>query len=146
MLGGGFAGNATFLEGYALAKGTLDLPAVLISFATYLWIPSHIWALAYRYRHDYRKASVPTLPALIKEEKSVVIISLLNVASAVYILFLYFLFGSGAAGLVLVLIGVAATLATSILALKKKPDEATWKRYKASSPILTLLLLALMLR
>lgn len=146
ILGGGFAGNATFLGGYALAKGTVDLPALLISFAIYLWIPSHIWALAHRYRQDYRKASVPMLPALVKEEKAVVIISLLNIASAAYILLLYFLFGSGAAGLVLVLIGVAATLATSILALKKKSDEAMWKMYKASSPILTLFLLALMLK
>ncbi len=31
ILGGGFAGNATFLGGYALAKGTVDLPAALIS-------------------------------------------------------------------------------------------------------------------
>ena len=146
ILGGGFAGNATFLGGYALAKGTVDLPALLISFAIYLWIPSHIWALAHRYRQDYRKASVPMLPALVKEEKAVVIISLLNIASAAYILLLYFLFGSGAAGLVLVLIGVAATLATSILALKKKSEEAMWKMYKASSPILTLFLLALMLK
>jgi protoheme IX farnesyltransferase len=146
ILGGGFAGNATFLGGYALAKGTVDLPALLISFAIYLWIPSHIWALAHRYRQDYRKASVPMLPVLVKEEKAVVIISLLNIASAAYILLLYFLFGSGAAGLVLVLIGVAATLATSILALKKKSDEAMWKMYKASSPILTLFLLALMLK
>jgi protoheme IX farnesyltransferase len=146
ILGGGFAGNATFLGGYALAKGTVDLPAVLVSFAIYLWIPSHIWALAHRYRQDYRKAGVPMLPVLVKEEKAVVIISLLNIASAAYILLLYFLFGSGAAGLVLVLIGVAATLATSILALKKKSDEAMWKMYKASSPILTLFLLALMLK
>ncbi len=86
------------------------------------------------------------LPVLVKEEKAVVIISLLNIASAAYILLLYFLFGSGAACLVLVLIGVAATLATSILALKKKSDEAMWKMYKASSPILTLFLLALMLK
>jgi protoheme IX farnesyltransferase len=69
ILGGGFAGNATFLGGYALAKGTVDLPALLISFAIYLWIPSHIWALAHRYRQDYRKASVPMLPVLVKEEK-----------------------------------------------------------------------------
>jgi len=146
ILGGGFAGNATFLGGYALAKGTVDLPAVLVSFAIYLWIPSHIWALAHRYRQDYRKAGVPMLPVLVKEEKAVVIISLLNIASAAYILLLYFLFGSGAAGLFLVLIGVAATLATSILALKKKSEEAMWKMYKASSPILTLFLLALMLK
>jgi protoheme IX farnesyltransferase len=145
ILGGGFAGNATFLGGYALAKGTVDLPAVLISFAIYLWIPSHIWALAYRYRHDYRKAGIPMLPALIDERKAVVMISVLNILSAAYILLLYFIFGSGAAGFVLVLAGVAATLATSLYALRRMTDEAMWKMYKTSSPILALFLIALML-
>jgi protoheme IX farnesyltransferase len=145
ILGGGFAGNATFLGGYALAKGTVDLPAVLISFAIYLWIPSHIWALAYRYRHDYRKAGIPMLPALIDERKAVVIISVLNILSAAYILLLYFIFGSGAAGFVLVLAGVAATVVTSLYALRKTTDEAMWKMYKTSSPILALFLIALML-
>ncbi len=133
ILGGGFAGNATFLGGYALAKGTVDLPALLISFAIYLWIPSHIWALAYRYRRDYRKAGIPMLPSLIDERKAVVIISVLNILSAAYIL-LHFIFGSGAAGFVLVLAGVTATLATSLYALRKTTDEAMWKMYKTSSP------------
>ena len=119
ILGGGFAGNATFLGGYALAKGTVDLPALLISFAIYLWIPSHIWALAYRHRHDYRKAGVPMLPVLIDEKKAVATISVLNIVSAAYILLLYFIFGSSTAGFVLVLAGVAATVATSVLALRR---------------------------
>jgi len=146
ILGGGFAGNATFLGGYALAKGTVDLPALLISFAIYLWIPSHIWALAYRHRHDYRKAGVPMLPVLIDEKKAVATISVLNIVSAAYILLLYFIFGSSTAGFVLVLAGVAATVATSVLALRRMSDEAMWRMYKASSPILTLFLIALMLR
>ena len=75
------------------------------------------------------------------ERKAVVIISVLNILSAAYILLLYFLFGSGAAGFVLVLAGVAA----SLYALKKMTDEAVWKMYKTSSPILALFLIALML-
>ncbi|ACB40728.1 heme o synthase [Pyrobaculum neutrophilum] len=143
ILGGGFAGNATFLGGYALGKGTVDLPAVLISFAIYLWIPSHIWALAYKYREDYRRAGVPMLPAIIDEGKAVAIISALNIASAAYILWLYLVFGRGLPGLALVLAGVAGTVATSALALREKSDRAMWRMYKASSPILTLFLLAL---
>jgi protoheme IX farnesyltransferase len=114
---------------------------VLISFAIYLWIPSHIRALAYRYRYDYRKAGIPMLPALIDERKAIVIISVLNIHSAAYIL--HFIFGSGAAGFVLVLAGVAAAVATSLYALRKATDEAMM--YKTSSPILALFLIALML-
>jgi len=64
-----------------------------------------------------------------------------HILSAAYILLLYFLFGSGAAGFVLVLAGVAA----SLYALRKTTDEAMWKMYKTSSPILALFLIALML-
>ncbi len=85
------------------------------------------------------------LPALIDERKAVVIISVLNILSAAYILLLYFLFGSGAAGFVLVLAGATAAVATSLYALRKMTDEAMWKMYKTSSPILALFLIALML-
>jgi protoheme IX farnesyltransferase len=102
---------------------------VHISFAIYLWIPSHIWTLAYRYRHGYRKAGIPMLPTLIDERKAIVIISVLNILSA--------------AGFILVLAGVAAAVATSLYALRKTTDEAMV--YKTSSPILTLFLIALML-
>ncbi len=145
IFGGGFAGNAVFLGGYALAKGTVDLPAVLISFAIYLWIPSHIWALAFKYRGDYKRAGVPMLPALIKEERAVAVISAINAAAAAYILWLYLQFGGGAGG-ALVALGVAATIATSIYAAVKKTEEAMWKMYKASSPMLTLFLIALMIQ
>ena len=30
-----------------------------MSFAVYLWIPAHIWSLAYKYKEDYRRAGVP---------------------------------------------------------------------------------------
>lgn len=145
ILLGGFAGNATFLGGYVLGKGDIDATAVLLSFAIYLWIPSHIWALAYKYRDDYRKAGVPMLPAVIDERKSLMIISILNLLSAAYVMWLsVFVVGLGA-GLALVAAGAAAAVFTSIYAMKKKTDDAMWRMYKASSPVLTLFLLALLI-
>jgi len=85
------------------------------------------------------------LPALIDERKAVVIISVLNILNAAYILLLYFIFGSGAAGFFPILAGVTATVATSLYALRKTTDETMWKMYKTSSPILALFLIALML-
>ena len=40
---------------------------------------------------------------------------------------------------------MAATVATSLYALRKTTDEAMWKMYKTSSPVLALFLIALML-
>ncbi|MCC6020239.1 MAG: heme o synthase [Thermoproteaceae archaeon] len=143
VLVGGFAGNATFLGGYALGRGSVDLVAVLVSFAIYLWIPSHIWALAYRYRHDYIRAGVPMLPVLIRERKSVALVSAMNIVAAAYAVLVYLMLGAGAAGLALVLGGAAASVAASALALARGDDESMWRMYKASSPILTLFLSAL---
>ncbi|MFN3803823.1 MAG: heme o synthase [Pyrobaculum sp.] len=143
VLGGGFAGNATFLGGYALGKGYIDLTALLLSFAIYLWIPSHIWALAYRYRHDYRAAGVPMLPTVVSEGNAIKIISTLNILSAFYILWLYLTLAGADHLFLLVAAGAAASIYTSIKALIEKSDEAMWKMYKASSPILMLFLLAL---
>ncbi|MEM1597451.1 MAG: heme o synthase [Pyrobaculum sp.] len=145
VLGGGFAGNATFLGGYALGKGTVDLAALLMSFAIYLWIPSHIWALAYKYRDDYKKAGVPMFPTVVPQAMAVVVISVLNIASAVYVTALYLIFRGIDFGIALVGVGAVMAVIFSIKALVKRDDETMWKMYKASSPVLTLFLLALML-
>jgi protoheme IX farnesyltransferase len=44
-----------------------------------------------------------------------------------------------------VLAGVAAAVATSLYTLRKMTDEAIWKMYKTSSPILALFLIVLIL-
>lgn len=142
---GGFAGNFTFLGGYALGKGTVDLTAVLISFAIYLWIPSHIWALVYRYRQDYIAAGVPMLPTVMPPDTAARIIALLNIVSAAYVSGLYIALSGLNYVFLLVAVGAAAAMYTSVLTFVKKSDGAMWKMYKASSPILTLFLLALIL-
>lgn len=142
---GGFAGNATFLGGYALGKGYIDLEAVLLSFIIYLWIPAHIWSLAYKYREEYRRAGIPMLPALIKEKTSIAIISALNIASALYAIALYTALVGVAPSITLVAAAAAAAIATSIYAALKKTDDAMWKMFKATSPTLALFLVALIL-
>ena len=145
VLAGGFAGNAVFLGGYALGRGYIDLAAVLMSFAVYLWIPAHIWSLAYKYREDYRRAGVPMLPVVIGEQKAVAVISVLNVASAAYIVLLTLLFLQSPLSLLLVAVGAGAAVASSIYALVKRTEGAMWKMYKSSAPVLTLFLIAVML-
>jgi len=143
VLVGGFAGNAVFLGGYALGRGYIDLAAVLMSFAVYLWIPAHIWSLAYKYREDYRRAGVPMFPAVVDERTAVVVISLLNIASAVYMALLYAFLGGSPLGYALVGPAVALAVYTSLLTLVKRSDEAFWKMFKATSPALALFLIAL---
>ncbi|MEZ0319894.1 MAG: heme o synthase [Pyrobaculum sp.] len=145
VLGGGFAGNAAFLSGYVLGRGAVDLPAVLMSFVIYLWIPPHIWALAYKYRDDYKKAGVPMFSTMVSQTTAIAAISILNIASAVYATALYLYFKGVDVGAVLVAAGAAAATAFSIKALVRRDDQAMWQIFKASSPVLTLFLMAVML-
>jgi len=118
---------------------------VLMSFAVYLWIPAHIWSLAYKYREDYRRAGVPMLPVVIGEQKAIAVISVLNVASAAYIALSTLLFLPSLLSLLLVAVGAWAAVASSIYALVKRTEGAMWKMYKSSAPVLTLFLVAVML-
>ncbi|MGH9052147.1 MAG: heme o synthase [Acidimicrobiia bacterium] len=61
---GGAAGAVPVLVGWAAVTGRLE-PAAWVMFAiVFAWTPPHFWALALRYREDYRRARVPMLPVV----------------------------------------------------------------------------------
>ncbi len=61
---GGAAGAVPVLVGWAAVTGTLTWTPVVLFAIIFIWTPPHFWALAVRYRDDYRAASVPMLPAV----------------------------------------------------------------------------------
>ncbi len=61
---GGAAGAAPVLIGWSAVTNSLDWPPVVLFAVIFLWTPPHFWALAIRYRDDYRAAAVPMLPAV----------------------------------------------------------------------------------
>ncbi len=61
---GGAAGAVPVLVGWTAVTGHLAWPAVVLFAMIVIWTPSHFWALALRYRDDYKAASVPMLPAV----------------------------------------------------------------------------------
>jgi len=61
---GGAAGAVPVLVGWSAVTGSLGLaPLVLFSIIFY-WTPPHFWALAIKYREDYKAAEVPMLPVV----------------------------------------------------------------------------------
>jgi protoheme IX farnesyltransferase len=61
---GGAAGAVPVLVGWAAVRDSVGLaPAVLFALM-FLWTPPHFWALAIRYREDYRSVDVPMMPAV----------------------------------------------------------------------------------
>jgi len=141
---GGFAGNAALLSGWVMAK-PIDTEAILLSMVIYLWIPAHIWSLAYYARDDYRRANVPMLPAVVSEEVSVRVISILNLASIVYMLILYYVYINSVMGYVLIAPAALAGVVITIRALVKPTNSNFRTMFKTSSPILLLFLVAVII-
>lgn len=61
---GGAAGCMPVVIGWSAVTGTVGWPALVMFGVVFLWTPPHTWALAMRFRDDYRRAGVPMLPAV----------------------------------------------------------------------------------
>ena len=63
-LWGGVCGAAPVVIAWAAATGSLSWPAWLLFGVVFFWQPPHFWALAIKYREDYRRAGIPMLPVV----------------------------------------------------------------------------------
>jgi protoheme IX farnesyltransferase len=63
-LWGGACGAAPVVIAWAAATGSLSWPAWLLFGVVFFWQPPHFWALAIKYRDDYRRAGIPMLPVV----------------------------------------------------------------------------------
>jgi heme o synthase len=61
---GGAAGAVPVLVGWAAVRDTVGWAPVVLFVLMFVWTPPHFWALAIRYREDYRSAHVPMLPVV----------------------------------------------------------------------------------
>jgi protoheme IX farnesyltransferase len=59
---GGAAGAVPPLAGWAAARGSLGLGALLLFLIVFLWTPPHFWALALLIAPSYEAAGVPMMP------------------------------------------------------------------------------------
>ncbi|MFD8102220.1 heme o synthase [Nocardia fluminea] len=79
---GGAAGCMPALVGWSAVTGTVGWPALVLFAVIFFWTPPHTWALAMRYKEDYRAAGVPMLPVVATEQvvtKQIVIYTWLTV-------------------------------------------------------------------
>ena len=63
-LWGGVCGAAPVLIAWAAATGSLSWAPWLLFAVVFFWQPPHFWALAIKYREDYRRAGIPMLPVV----------------------------------------------------------------------------------
>ena len=81
---GGAAGCMPVMIGWSAVTGTIGWPALVMFAIIFFWTPPHTWALAMRYKDDYKLAGVPMLPAVATERqvtKQILIYTWLTVAA-----------------------------------------------------------------
>ncbi len=61
---GGAAGAVPVLVGWAAVRGSVSWAPVVLFALIFVWTPPHFWALAIRYRDDYRSVHVPMMPVV----------------------------------------------------------------------------------
>jgi len=61
---GGIAGCVPVLIGQAAVTNSLTLTSWLFFLLIFFWTPPHFWALAVRYKDDYKAAGIPMLPVV----------------------------------------------------------------------------------
>jgi protoheme IX farnesyltransferase len=64
---GGAAGCMPVMIGWSAVTGTIQWPALVMFAVIFFWTPPHTWALAMRYKDDYKAAGVPMLPVVATE-------------------------------------------------------------------------------
>lgn len=80
---GGISGGMPVLAGRALGTGQIEWIGLALALAVLFWIPTHILTFNIRYRDDYDRAGVPTIPALYGEPATRALIALSSVIAAV---------------------------------------------------------------
>ncbi|MDV7351848.1 heme o synthase [Rhodococcus sp. NPDC019627] len=65
---GGAAGCMPVMVGWSAVTGSLDWEPLVLFLVIFFWTPPHTWALAMRYKEDYKAAGVPMLPVIATEE------------------------------------------------------------------------------
>jgi heme o synthase len=62
---GGIPGALPVLIGFSAIKPELGLSGLILFLFMILWQPPHFWALAQKYKEDYRNAGVPVMPVVL---------------------------------------------------------------------------------
>lgn len=142
---GGVAGGMPAFGGWCVAVGYPTIEAILVAVLIMLWIPMHIWFIAYYYREDYERAGIPMLPVTRgpKVVAKAIMVSLLLLLFTIAVMY-----AKGALGLMTLMLSVFLTM----LALKRtisfqsNPSrEVARKLFKVASPYLAVVFLSMVI-
>ena len=101
---GGIPGALPVLIGYSAVNPGLGIDGIILFVFMILWQPPHFWALAQKYKDDYKSAGVPVMPVVFGEKYTNIFILLYSLSLLPLSLSLWFLGYSSAYFAVLAII------------------------------------------
>ncbi|MGC8514784.1 MAG: heme o synthase [Thermoplasmata archaeon] len=135
---GGFSGGFPVLVGwYTVTSSFSIIPWFLFAFVV-VWIPVHIWSLAYRYSDDYEKAGIPMLLVIYSEKISSACISFSAILLVVFSIIPYFLGENSPVYIFVVAVLSAPLLIFAALFVKEHNLKSSFNLFKYSSPYLAI--------
>ena len=139
---GGFSGGAPVLVGWYMISSISSLIPWFLFILVIVWIPIHIWSLAFIYRDDYARAGVPMLPVIYSKNTYAKFISISALLLAFFSFIPVFLGYERLIYMVLVTILAVPLLFTTWRFLRKRDEGASFSLFKYSNPYLAVLFLA----
>lgn len=135
------AGGMPVLVAWSAIAGKIELVPLMMAILIILWTPIHIWSLALYYSDDYEKVKVPMLPVITGHKATIRWIASFALALVAFSLLLISSFG----GIYLITVAAAgAIIATMSIRLLFTPNKnMSWQLFKATSPYLFLIFLAM---
>ncbi|MEN2975195.1 MAG: heme o synthase [Candidatus Caldarchaeales archaeon] len=145
ILGSG-AGGAPTMVGYVSAANQITIDSLILAAMVVLWIPTHIWSLALRYRDDYMRAGIPMLPVVISEKKSIRCISSTSILLVAFSIMVPYINPSlyKLSYLIPVTVSGAILLLLSILLMRRPEPKLAWILFKFTSPHLAVIFTSIM--
>ena len=77
---GGLPGALPVLVGYIAVNPHIGVDGIILFVFMMLWQPPHFWALAQKYKLDYKKAGVPVMPVALGSKFTNIMILLYSIA------------------------------------------------------------------
>ncbi len=137
---GGFSGGAPVLAGWAVNASILTPVPFLMAAVVVLWIPSHIWSLAFKYRTDYSKAGIPMLTSVVSPKNAIRCVASTSILMFVFSLLLWWIGPFSFAYFVVALASGTMLIALTIWMITKPYGRAPFTLFKYTSPYLAILL------
>lgn len=142
---GGFSGGAPLVVGWSINGSIFSPTPIILAAIIVLWIPSHIWSLAFRWREDYSKAGIPMLTAVIDHRKAILCVASTSIMIFLFSLSLVFIAPFGLVYLAVAVIAGTVLVGLTAWMVARPQGRGPGILFKYTSPYLAILLAAAVL-